>query len=298
MNIIEVNWWKGDVRCWLADFLRVRSIASSRPIALASVFGPRSRIEEVTSTHNVIFFSGEQLNVGRYEEYGDYCLGMPELRASLGFVNSSDLRALRFPLWLMYMFSPDSTPEEINRRVEQLSFPLKGKLDWMPRWRFAALIARHDRGGTRRQIMADLSGVGKVSCGGKLCHNSRSLKWIFRDDKMAYLRGFRFNICPENVNANGYVTEKLFQCIEAGCIPIYWGAGQCPEPDVLNQDAILFWDKCSDSRQRLVNCVRGLMSSQARFRAFQRQPRLSERAGDAAQAYFQDLENHLRRVLA
>lgn len=64
--------------------------------------------------------------------------------------------------------------------------------------------------------MADLSVVGTVSFGGKLCHNSRSLKWIFRDDKMAYLRGFRFNICSDNFNADGYVTEKLFQYVEAG----------------------------------------------------------------------------------
>lgn len=37
-----------------------------------------------------------------------------------------------------------------------------------------------------------------------------------RDDKMAYLRGFRFNICSDNFNADGYVTEKLFQYVEAG----------------------------------------------------------------------------------
>ncbi len=55
MTIIEVNWWKGGGGNWLADFLRMRSIVSSRPIALASVFGPRRRIEEVASTHHVIF---------------------------------------------------------------------------------------------------------------------------------------------------------------------------------------------------------------------------------------------------
>lgn len=298
MDIMEVNWWKGDARLWLADFLRVRAIASSRPIALASVFGPRKRIEAISSTHNVIFFSGEQLNVGRYEEYGDFCLGIQELRASLGFVDSSDTRACRFPLWLMYMFSPSSTPEEINRRVNQLSYPLKNKRSWIPRWRFASLIARHDRGGTRRRILGDLAIVGKVSCGGKLCHNSRSLKWVFRDDKQSYLRGFNFNICPENVNANGYVTEKIFQSIEAGCIPVYWGAGNDPEPDVLNHDAILYWDDYSDSRQKLIDRVHALTSNPASLQAFQQQPRLSEHAGETVKAYFRDLEDHLRRVLA
>jgi hypothetical protein len=35
---------------------------------------------------------------------------------------------------------------------------------------------------------------------------------------------YRYAICFENVMANGYVTEKIFDCFLAGVIPIYWGA--------------------------------------------------------------------------
>jgi hypothetical protein len=36
---------------------------------------------------------------------------------------------------------------------------------------------------------------------------------------------FKYNICYENTfNINGYITEKIFDCFIAGCVPIYLGA--------------------------------------------------------------------------
>lgn len=44
-------------------------------------------------------------------------------------------------------------------------------------------------------------------------------------DKIGTLQNFRFSICFENTrNATGYVTEKIFDCFGAGCIPVYYGA--------------------------------------------------------------------------
>jgi hypothetical protein len=41
--------------------------------------------------------------------------------------------------------------------------------------------------------------------------------------KRAVLSRYRFAICFENTIFPGYLTEKLFDCLLAGCIPIYWG---------------------------------------------------------------------------
>lgn len=39
------------------------------------------------------------------------------------------------------------------------------------------------------------------------------------------LSNTKFSICYENVrDLPGYITEKLFDCFFAGCVPIYWGA--------------------------------------------------------------------------
>jgi hypothetical protein len=47
------------------------------------------------------------------------------------------------------------------------------------------------------------------------------------DDKYETLRHFRFAMCLENTAFPGYITEKVFDAMFAGCIPIYLGA-----PDV------------------------------------------------------------------
>ena len=44
-------------------------------------------------------------------------------------------------------------------------------------------------------------------------------------NKNETLRDYRFSICYENArDIPGYITEKIFDCLFAGCIPIYWGA--------------------------------------------------------------------------
>ncbi len=44
-------------------------------------------------------------------------------------------------------------------------------------------------------------------------------------EKIETLKNYRFAICFEHtVGLDGYITEKIFACFSAGCIPIYWGA--------------------------------------------------------------------------
>lgn len=43
--------------------------------------------------------------------------------------------------------------------------------------------------------------------------------------KKETLEKYKFAICYENArNISGYITEKIFDCLFAGCVPIYWGA--------------------------------------------------------------------------
>lgn len=43
--------------------------------------------------------------------------------------------------------------------------------------------------------------------------------------KWEVLRRYRFSLCYENMqNQLGYITEKIFDCFVAGCVPVYWGA--------------------------------------------------------------------------
>lgn len=44
-------------------------------------------------------------------------------------------------------------------------------------------------------------------------------------DKIEVLSQFKYCIVFENLtNVNGFITEKIFDCFKARCVPIYWGA--------------------------------------------------------------------------
>ncbi|MGB8468158.1 MAG: glycosyltransferase family 10 [Candidatus Babeliales bacterium] len=44
-------------------------------------------------------------------------------------------------------------------------------------------------------------------------------------NKMDCLRRYKFCICYENTHdLAGYLTEKIFDCLVANCVPVYWGA--------------------------------------------------------------------------
>lgn len=45
------------------------------------------------------------------------------------------------------------------------------------------------------------------------------------DEKISVLKTFKFALCFENGrDIDGYITEKIFDCLFAGTIPVYWGA--------------------------------------------------------------------------
>lgn len=45
------------------------------------------------------------------------------------------------------------------------------------------------------------------------------------DSKIETLRQYKFSICYENAQGiPGYITEKIFDSMSSGCIPVYWGA--------------------------------------------------------------------------
>ena len=48
-------------------------------------------------------------------------------------------------------------------------------------------------------------------------------------NKVQCLSNYKFSICFENASYQGYITEKIFDCFFAGCIPIYFGAPDIDE---------------------------------------------------------------------
>jgi len=87
----------------------------------------------------------------------------------------------------------------------------------------------------------DLYGIGwdkYVFSGSKIIRGLNRIKPLTRllapkypsykgsiESKAQILKDYKFVICYENAKEiPGYITEKIFDCFFAGCVPIYWGA--------------------------------------------------------------------------
>ena len=84
-----------------------------------------------------------------------------------------------------------------------------------------------------------LNEIDHVEAAGAWRNNTNALKEEFGDDLTLYLKDCRYNICLENTNSDGYVTEKVFHALLGGSIPIYWGGGVYMEPEVLTGNGIV-----------------------------------------------------------
>ena len=92
-----------------------------------------------------------------------------------------------------------------------------------PREKFCAYIVSNGGWGgfhlLREDFFDKLNTYKKVDSGGRHRNNIGGAV----ADKHAWLQNYKFNLCFENSSFPGYLTEKLFDAYNAGCVPIYWG---------------------------------------------------------------------------
>jgi alpha(1,3/1,4) fucosyltransferase len=260
IRLAYIGYWKRhkdidsqDRFCKIITILTKKKVTISwyKPnIIISSVFDKYLffRLVLAFSRAPVLFFSGENLSLKKFSKYRNYTGEIIKLR--LGF-DDNPPHSYRFPLWLFKIFTSEfiarSSLEDIQVSIEEIE--RKHLLD---KKYFAAMISKHDGIGpvSRMEIVKLLNKIDLVSCAGRYLHNDESLFKEFKNDKKKYLEGFLFNICPENSSTPGYVTEKLFQSFDSGCIPIYWGDSN-PEYNILNAKRIIFWREGPDNRKNL-----------------------------------------------
>ena len=228
-----------------------------------------------------IFYTGECVSENaidkNWREYSDNCVNDVDL--SLGFDRLDENKFknyVRFPIWINYHFNTigggilniNCTKNDIKETINNIN-NAKSKKN-----KFASLVASHDIPKIRTEIYNKISKIGEVKCAGKLLHNDNTLKNDFGNNKIEYLRDFKFNICPENTISEGYITEKLFDSFRAGCIPIYSGDENI-ELDLINKNALLFYRKGEDNSE-LLKEVERLNKDDKLFDAFQSQKKIND----------------------
>ena len=88
-------------------------------------------------------------------------------------------------------------------------------------------------------------------------------------DKIEYIEDFKFNLCFDNGEADGWVTEKLIHPLSVGVIPIYWGCQDVSEE--FNENAFIHARKF-DNIDELNNEVLNIYNKPELFREVQNQP--------------------------
>lgn len=244
------NWFDADLE-WKSGFLikkffpneNLWKISDFFPkLTFFSVFGERENIKKSRSKVK-IFFTGEDTSQN-FTNYSDNCVNDVDL--SIGFASEESVNAknyIRYPLWLLYYFGKYKTLPQIQQAINNFNSNWKEKTNA----RFCSLVASHDKFGTRQKLCDILNKIETVSSGGRIYHNDDSLVNDFGNNKEEYLKNFMFNLCPENVSSFGYVTEKIFQSLSAGCIPIYFGSCGVVENEIIEQSKIIVFNGTNES---------------------------------------------------
>jgi hypothetical protein len=246
-----------------------------------SVFGEKNKINESKALVK-IFFTGEETNFN-YKEYKGNCIDIVSLSFGFDYIKAENY--LRIPLWLLYFFKPNNSKDEIKKILEDFKKHYKKN-------KFCSLIASHDNSGLRTKIYNEISKIDNIDCPGFLLHNDNSLKEKYNDDKYQYLQQYKFNICPENINSPGYVTEKLFQSLYSGCIPVYNGWSKDPEPEILNPNIILWYDE--NNTTSLIKEIKKLNIDDNFYNSFINQHFFCDTAVDKIYIYLQKFTDKIQ----
>ena len=254
-KISYVNWWKNDLeKQWFTDFIENSPIKTDKKIRFYSVFGSYKALNDNFDGIKV-FYTGENL-MPRVKHQN--LLERPEKtfsldrRAALYRNNISKLgmnlcltfstdgidNAIRFPYWILTHFSNCHSIEDVKERLDKIEAKYK-EADTSRQG--AVVVASHDFFGTRTNICDALESCLDITYAGKWRNNSEALWTTYNNDKGKLLRKYRFNICPENMDAKEYVTEKIWDSFANGCIPIYSGALGNPEPNIFIKKAFILW---------------------------------------------------------
>ena len=131
--------------------------------------------------------------------------------------------------------------------------------------KFCCFISGNPISNKRNELFAALNTYKKVDAAGPLFNNIGYILPRGADaakNKDDFMRGYKFNLCPENASYPGYVTEKLFHAFYSGTVPIYWG-----DPAVnaiFNSKAMVNWHDHMDDTA-LVQRVRELDSDPDKY---------------------------------
>lgn len=249
-------------------------------LLFVSVFG-KFGYEELPRGYRVLF-TGENL---RLEGFAS--IPIHKFDFLLAFHESFDVPSARWPLFL---FRRKFLQLDAKSFLAQWTDPLP---PLESRTRNTTFVARSNHGptpGYRTRLLAELKARRiPILCPATIGHNMPYLKDL-NLTKGQFLSRHVFNICPENSVGEGYVTEKIFDAIRVGAIPIYFGNLLAEDREIVNINrTIIIRDASLEAMREAVARLRRLLDDPEELDRVYHLPRWSPRAE-------QTLEGIKRRV--
>lgn len=290
---VKGHWWYEYVH---SNILSEPDGCSSHKIMFLGIYGQPWVTLKYTRIRPIVFHTLENIHEPNvWAKQAPNCYrDDPRVSLSLGYDYGDDAKYMRFPYWLQTFFGPDVTLDKIREKCEKIN-NLHAQATAVPK-KYCSFIARYDYFGDRAILCDLMEQIAPLSYPSRFRQNDDELLLKYDDDKLEYLKQFRFNLCPENYDTYGYVTEKLFDAIGAGCIPIYWGSSNIAEPEILNQNAIVYIHPERDNSQ-VLSLIKKLNDDNDEYLRFYRQPVFLPDAPEKIWGYYERLNERLRMLL-
>mmetsp|Transcript_2585 Transcript_2585/g.9258 ORF Transcript_2585/g.9258 Transcript_2585/m.9258 type:complete len:354 (+) Transcript_2585:186-1247(+) len=253
------------------------SNAPDADILFFSVFGSLRELHIYRRCKVKIFYSGENLQLLRFQKFSAYLRSQIEdeivpWTLEQDFSNSS----LAVPPWFfaMDLANPFSTASQAIAWNDQPM--LQGRKHAVTIINSHAKMVGGLDGRARLEGYENLEKQGIiVDSPGKFQNNMVSLE-VQNVTKMKFLERYVFNLCPENSFGKCYVSEKLFQAVLTGVIPIYWGDASCVG-GIINLDRIITFSPGSSAKEMAAH-VRQLLDDTEALSSFWNQPVFAKQA--------------------
>ena len=235
-------------------------------VLIGSVFGDTSIASSYPSKVK-IFFTGEARERFKFNDVMEYYTHF------IGFDEPTNNNMFRVPYWLWCFhdftdFNSTGLHAMIQNKAEDLSVRTN-----------CALIANTDFSQIRTLLFKLLTCSNvQIDCPSSLCNNTPikipSTTPNYFDDKINFLKNYKIEICFENIIENGYITEKIFGALYAGCIPVYWGSSfdKYIESKIINQDRIIRLDDNLTNLDYVIETICKLINDNSFFIEFASKP--------------------------
>ncbi len=295
-----INWWsngKDDFfKKFIENYMNVETVVVDHEpdILFFSVFhkiSPHQYVKNNPSVKLKIFFTGEDTTSGYSRGCGSdhYYLNFADI--SLGFKNLDHPNYIRFPLWLTYI-----NIEKYN--MGKPCLPFQKIVNFKPnnQGKFCCIISNHDSNNTRTNIVESLSNHEIISVAGNIKNNFKNIAKIHNIsagkneyNKQLCLNGFKFNICSESSISPGYISEKLFECIIGGCIPIYYCNHDVDiESEIINNNFIIKYN--NNNVETVTKKILEINNNKKLYDEFVNQNILNNNAYDNIISYYDKLK--------